>query len=165
MPLLIQFWLQNFRMTFFFRQYRLGKRIFIKFIVTDISVRLCVCVCACVRACVCVCVGNFCYSALYLVLFCCWAVAPLFLLNFVYFAQKVYLFGQLFSGFLCINIPPVQSQYILSIILFVTKNKDQCISNSQVHTINTRQTSDMHIHIANFRHAHTYSKLQTCTYL
>jgi hypothetical protein len=38
-----------------------------------------------------------------------------------------------------LNILPVQSKYILSILLFVTKNKDQFISNSQVHTINTRQ--------------------------
>jgi hypothetical protein len=48
-----------------------------------------------------------------------------------------------------LNIPPVHSQYILSILLFVTKKKDQFISNSQVHTINTRQTSDLHIPIAN----------------
>jgi hypothetical protein len=48
-----------------------------------------------------------------------------------------------------LNILPVQSQYILSIFLFVTKNKDQFISNSQVHTINTRQTLDLHIPIAN----------------
>jgi hypothetical protein len=50
-----------------------------------------------------------------------------------------------------LNILPVQSQYILSILLFVTKNKNQFISNSQVHTINTRQTSDLYIPIANLR--------------
>jgi hypothetical protein len=54
-----------------------------------------------------------------------------------------------------LNILPVQSQYILSILLFVTKNKDQFISNSQVHTINTRQTSDLYIPIANLT---TYKK-------
>jgi hypothetical protein len=36
-----------------------------------------------------------------------------------------------------LNILPVQSQYICSILLFVTKNKDQFLFNSQVHKINT----------------------------
>jgi hypothetical protein len=48
-----------------------------------------------------------------------------------------------------LNILPVQSQYILSILVFVAKNKDQFISNLQVHKINTRQTSDLYIPIAN----------------
>jgi hypothetical protein len=39
-----------------------------------------------------------------------------------------------------LNILPIQSQYIYSIVLFVTKNKD-----SQVHKINTRQTFDLYI--------------------
>jgi hypothetical protein len=54
-----------------------------------------------------------------------------------------------------LNILPVQSQYILSIILFVAKNKDQFISNLQVHKINTRKTSDLYIPIANLT---TYQK-------
>jgi len=32
-----------------------------------------------------------------------------------------------------LNILPIQSQYIFSILLFVTKNKDQFLFNSQVH--------------------------------
>jgi hypothetical protein len=48
-----------------------------------------------------------------------------------------------------VNILPIQSQYILSILLFVTKNKEHFISNSQVHTIDTRQNLDLHIPIAN----------------
>jgi hypothetical protein len=48
-----------------------------------------------------------------------------------------------------LDILPVQSQYILSILLFVAKNKEQFISNSQIHKINTRQTSDLHIPVAN----------------
>jgi hypothetical protein len=48
-----------------------------------------------------------------------------------------------------LNILPIQSQYIFSILLFVTKSKDQFISNSRVHKINTRQTSGLYIHIAN----------------
>jgi hypothetical protein len=54
-----------------------------------------------------------------------------------------------------LNILPFQSQYILAILLFVTKNKDQFISNSQVHTINTRQTSDLYIPTVNLT---TYKK-------
>jgi len=37
-----------------------------------------------------------------------------------------------------LNILPIRSQYIYSIFLFVTKNKDQFLSNSQVHKISTR---------------------------
>ena len=48
-----------------------------------------------------------------------------------------------------LNILPVQSQYIFSILLFVTKNKDQFLFNSQVHKINTRQTSDLYVPTAN----------------
>ena len=49
------------------------------------------------------------------------------------------IFWQLFKE---LNILPIQSQYIFSILLFVTKNKDQFLSNSQVHKINTKQTSN-----------------------
>jgi len=42
-----------------------------------------------------------------------------------------------------LNILPIQSQYIYSILLFVTKHKDQFLSNSKVHKINTRQTFDL----------------------
>ena len=48
-----------------------------------------------------------------------------------------------------LNILPIQSQYIYSILLFVTKNKDQILSNSQIHKINTRQTSDLYVPTAN----------------
>jgi hypothetical protein len=48
-----------------------------------------------------------------------------------------------------LNILPIPSQYILSILLFVTKNKDQFLSNSQVHKINTRQSSNLYIPTAN----------------
>jgi hypothetical protein len=39
-------------------------------------------------------------------------------------------------------------KYIIN--TFVTKNKDQFLSNSQVHKINTRQTSDLYVPTANF---------------
>jgi hypothetical protein len=48
-----------------------------------------------------------------------------------------------------LNILPIQSQYIYSILLFVTKNKDQFLSNSQVHKINTRQTFNLYVPTAN----------------
>jgi hypothetical protein len=48
-----------------------------------------------------------------------------------------------------LNILPIQSQYICSILLFVTKNKGQFLFNSQVHKINTRQTSNLYLPTAN----------------
>ena len=36
-----------------------------------------------------------------------------------------------------LNILPLYSQYILSLILFVVKNIDEFSTNSEVHTINT----------------------------
>jgi len=47
-----------------------------------------------------------------------------------------------------LNILPIQSQYIFSILLLL-KIKDQFLSNSQVHKINTRQTSDLYVPTAN----------------
>ena len=48
-----------------------------------------------------------------------------------------------------LNILPIQSQYIYSILLFVTKHKDLFLSNSQVHKINTRQTFNLYVPTAN----------------
>jgi len=48
-----------------------------------------------------------------------------------------------------LNILPIQSKYIASILLFVTKNKDQFLSNSRVHKNNTRQTSNLYAPTAN----------------
>ena len=39
--------------------------------------------------------------------------------------------------------------YIFSILLFVTKNKDRFLSNSQVHKISTRQTSNLYVPTVN----------------
>ena len=38
---------------------------------------------------------------------------------------------------------------ITQLLLFVTKNKDQFLFNSQVHKINTRQTLDLYVPITN----------------
>jgi len=50
-----------------------------------------------------------------------------------------------------LNTLPIQPQYIraYSILLFVTNNRDQFLSNSQVHKINTRQTFDLYVPTAN----------------
>ena len=48
-----------------------------------------------------------------------------------------------------LNILPIQSQYIFSILLSVIKNKDQFLYNSQIHKINTRQTYDLYVATAN----------------
>jgi hypothetical protein len=43
-----------------------------------------------------------------------------------------------------LNILPLYSQYILSLLLFVVKNIDEFTTNSEVHTINTWHRSDLH---------------------
>jgi len=44
-----------------------------------------------------------------------------------------------------LNILPLHSQYVLSLMLFVVKNTEEFTSNSEVHTINTRHRSDLHV--------------------
>jgi len=44
-----------------------------------------------------------------------------------------------------LNILPLQSQYILSLLLFVVKNLNMFKSNSVVHTINTKNSSDLYL--------------------
>jgi len=48
-----------------------------------------------------------------------------------------------------LNILPVPSQYIISILLFLTKNKDQFMTNSQMHKITTWQTFNLYIPATN----------------
>jgi hypothetical protein len=57
---------------------------------------------------------------------------------------------QLFKN---IKILPLNSQYthIFSLLLFVAKNKDLYESNSEVHNINTRFSSDLHTATANLK--------------
>jgi hypothetical protein len=43
-----------------------------------------------------------------------------------------------------LNILPLHSQYILSLLLLVVKNIEEFISNSEVHSINTRHRSYIH---------------------
>lgn len=48
-----------------------------------------------------------------------------------------------------LHILPIQSQCIYSILLFIVKNKDQFLPNSRVCKINTRQTLDLYVPMAN----------------
>ena len=48
-----------------------------------------------------------------------------------------------------LNILSVLSQYVLSVLLFVTKNEDQFMTDSQIHKIIIRQTFDLYIPEAN----------------
>jgi len=43
-----------------------------------------------------------------------------------------------------LNILPLHSQYILSLLLFVVKNIEEFTSNSEVHSINTRHRLDLY---------------------
>ena len=51
--------------------------------------------------------------------------------------------------FKSLNILPLQSQYIYSILLFITKNKDQFFLNSHIHAINTRYKNNLYVPAAN----------------
>jgi hypothetical protein len=48
-----------------------------------------------------------------------------------------------------LNILPLQSQYIFSLLMYVVKNKDLLKNNSEVHSFNTRSHYDLHIPAAN----------------
>jgi hypothetical protein len=44
-----------------------------------------------------------------------------------------------------LQILTLPSQYIYSLLIFVVKNKDLFLRNSEIHTINTRNNSNLHI--------------------
>ena len=44
-----------------------------------------------------------------------------------------------------LNILPLQSQYILSLVKFVVGNLDEFLTNSDIHSLNTRQKSHLHL--------------------
>jgi hypothetical protein len=48
-----------------------------------------------------------------------------------------------------LRILPLQSQYIISFLLFFVDNKNLFIVNSEIHSINTRQNSNLHQSQAN----------------
>jgi hypothetical protein len=51
--------------------------------------------------------------------------------------------------FKILNILPLQSQYIYSILLFITKNNDQFFPNSHIHTFNTGHNNNLYVPAAN----------------
>jgi len=44
---------------------------------------------------------------------------------------------------------PLMSQYILSVLMFIVNNKDKFLINSEIHNINTRHISSLHLPSAN----------------
>jgi len=60
--------------------------------------------------------------------------------------------GNLFKE---LNILPLMSQYILSLLTFVSNNREQYFANSEIHNINTRHTSILHLPWA---HLNIYQK-------
>ena len=44
-----------------------------------------------------------------------------------------------------LHILPLMSQYILSLLTFVSNNREQYFANSEIHNINTRHTTDLHL--------------------
>jgi len=61
-------------------------------------------------------------------------------------ARNRYSCHQLFKN---LKILPLKSQYIVSLLLFVAENRDLYESNSEIHNINTRSSSDLHTATAN----------------
>ena len=67
-----------------------------------------------------------------------------------------------------LNILPLQSQYIFSPLMFVVKNKDLFITNSDVHSFNTRSHYDLHIpagNLAVFQNGVWYSGIKIYNHL
>ena len=67
-----------------------------------------------------------------------------------------------------LNILPLHSQYILSLLLFVVKNIDEFTSSSDVHSINTRHRSDLHppsIKLSKYQKGVYYSGIKIFNYL
>ena len=52
--------------------------------------------------------------------------------------------------FRILKILPLMSQYILSLTMFIIKNKNQFTVNSEIHSINTRQHTSLHQPTSNF---------------
>jgi len=48
-----------------------------------------------------------------------------------------------------LEILPLQSQYIFSVLLFVVKNKDLYSANQEIHKINTRSNINLHLPVCN----------------
>jgi hypothetical protein len=72
------------------------------------------------------------------------------------------------QSFKNLKILQLKSQYIFSLLLFVAKNRDLYESNSEIHNINTRFSSDLHIPTANlttFQRRHFYFEIKVFNHL
>ena len=70
--------------------------------------------------------------------------------------------------FKILNILPLHSQYILSLLLFVVQNIEEFTSNSEVHSINTRCKSDLYppsIKLTKYQKGVYYSGIKIFNYL
>ena len=56
-----------------------------------------------------------------------------------------------------LNILPLMSQHIISLLLFVSNNREQYFTNSEIHNINTRHSSNLHLLRA---HLNIYQKVK-----
>jgi hypothetical protein len=67
-----------------------------------------------------------------------------------------------------LNILPLKQQYIFSLMLFVAKNNDCFVANSECHGINTRQIVNLHIFQVNlsmYRKGVYHSAVKICNSL
>jgi hypothetical protein len=72
---------------------------------------------------------------------------------------------QLFKN---LKILPLKSKYIFSLLLFIAENSDLYESNSEIHNINSRFSSDLHTPIANlttFQKGPLYSGIKVYNHL
>jgi len=44
-----------------------------------------------------------------------------------------------------LNILPLMSQHIISLLIFVSNNREQYFTNSEIRNINTRHSSNLHL--------------------
>jgi hypothetical protein len=61
-----------------------------------------------------------------------------------------------------LNILPLMSQYTLSLLTFVSNNREQYFANSEIHNINTRHTSNLYLPSTHFEHLPKRSLLLRC---
>jgi len=62
-----------------------------------------------------------------------------------------------------LNILPLMSQYILFLLTFVSNNREEYFANSEIHNINTRHTSNLHLpraHLNIFQRGVHYSGIK-----
>jgi len=67
-----------------------------------------------------------------------------------------------------LNILPLHSQYILSLLLFAVRNIEEFTSNSEVHSINTRHRSHLYppsIKLTKYKKGVHYSRIKIFNHL